>query len=339
MLLLTLALLIDPCRAGADAVAQKDYPQAEPLLKTCVRSADAPLEAFLLLCGVFQARGDSDALARTALDGIGRFPQEKRFYLTAGTLAGRQKRFAQAIDILGRAHARWPEDEKVRSLLASSQFRLGTDLLDAGDHPGAAEALKRAVELAPGDVEAQLNLGRALHNLQQYTEALAAFEAVAKLQPSFPLLHFHRGATYYAAGQFEHAIEETTQEIESNPDYPPAYLVRGRARLSNGYSDAALADLRTAATRMVSDAGAQFWYGRALLQAGKLDDAEARFRSSMSLDPADPGAVNALIGVLVRTNRLEEAQALRGTAAELSRRQRTAKPGEIRYQSTRPAPR
>ena len=109
MFLLVAALLTgDVCRDGAEAARRRDFASAEPLLNRCLESTRAPLEAYLVLCGVYQAQKKSDALAQTALAAIGRFPDEKRFYLTVATVAGREKRYRQAIDALEPAAKRWP---------------------------------------------------------------------------------------------------------------------------------------------------------------------------------------------------------------------------------------
>jgi Flp pilus assembly protein TadD len=311
-------LLADSCHDGADAVRRRDFNAAEPLLTRCVQSSSATLEAFVLLCGVYQAQGKADALAQTSLEAIKRFPEDKRFYLSAGTIAGRQKKFKDAIAVLESAVKRWPEDEKLRSLLASSYFGRGTELLDAGNNEDAVRDLKRATELAPADAEAYLNLGRALHNALRYEDALAAF---AKAGP-VPLIHFHRGLALYSLGEFEKSVAEINAQIAADAGYPPSYLVRGMARLAKGEFAEAAPDLEKAAAEMPNDANAQMSCARALVQLGRLADAEPRLRKAIDLDPANPAPVNTLVSVLVRLDRAEEARALARHAAELARRKR-----------------
>jgi tetratricopeptide (TPR) repeat protein len=272
------------------------------------------------------------------LAGAKKFPQEKRFVLTAASIAGRNKQFAEALKLLEPAAARWPEDEKVRVLLASAHYGRGTDFLDGGNPHAAAASLREAVRLMPGDVDAQMNLGRALHNLQSYGEALRAFDKVTQLQPEFPLVWFHRGMSYYAMGELEKAIQDLDRQIRVTPDYPPANLVRGLARLAKGDLKEAIEDLGISAGRMRDDATAQLGYGRALLQAGDLAQAESKLRRAMQLDASDPAPVNLLVTVLTRMDRGEEAKALAATAAALARQNRTAEPGEIRFETAgRPA--
>jgi tetratricopeptide (TPR) repeat protein len=314
----------DPCRDGSTALSRADLAGAEKLLKQCVQTPTAPLDSFVELAAVYQLQSNSEALLALALEGTKRFPEDKRFYLTAGTHAGRQKRFEQAVQVLETASRRWPDDDKIRGLLESAHVGRGMELLSDGQNQKSAEHLRRAVELAPDDLEALLNLGRALHNLHRNTEALATFNRVLKLTPTLPLARFHRGMTYSALGEFDKALEDLSREIEMNPDYPASYLVRGTALMSMGDWEKALGDLEIAVAKMPDNARAQYARSRCLIQLEKLEQAEAGLRKTIELDPGDPGPLNALIGVLVRLGRVGETVALREKAAELSRKQRGA---------------
>jgi tetratricopeptide (TPR) repeat protein len=324
---------VDPCEAGRAALEQRDLANAGALLQKCIDARPASVEPYLWLCAVHQARQDASSLQRTAREGLERFPQEPRFYLTVGTYDAREKRYESAISVFEEGHRRWPEDAQIRSLLASSHFARGTELLDASKSESAAEHLRRATELAPDDVEAQLNLGRALHNLLQNTEALEAFNRVIELKPDTLLAFFHRGMTYYSLGEFERSIEDLDRAIAATPDYPPAFLVRGQALIAVARWERALSDLETATARMPQSAQAWHSRGRALAHLGRLDEAEGSLRKAAELDPEDPAPVNALVRVLIRLGRADEAKPLAAKAAALARERRSADPGEIRFES------
>ena len=314
----------DPCRDGSTALSHADLAGAEKFLKHCVQARTAPLESFVELAAVYQLQSNSEALLALAVEGTKRYPEDKRFYLTAGTYAGRGKRFEQAVQVLEAAARRWPDDGKIRGLLESAHVGRGMELLDAGQNQKSAEHLRRAAELGPDDVEALLNLGRALHNLHRNTEALTTFNRVLELNPTLPLARFHRGMTYSALGDFEKSLDDLSREIEMNPDYPASYLVRGLALMSTGEWEKALGDLEAAIAKMPDNAKAQYARSRCLIQLGKLEQAEAGLKKTVELDPDDPGPVNALIGVLVRLGRTGDTVMLREKATELSRKQRGA---------------
>lgn len=299
--------------------------------KKCDAEQPGKLSCYLQLAARYQSQGDRQALEQVALRGLKRFPQEKRFYLTAGMGAGRDKRFAVAVDVLEAAHRQWPEDQQVRGGLASAHLGLGMEMLDGGKNDAAEKHLRRATLLAPDDIEARLNLGRALHNLNRFVEALTEFNRVLELDKKMPLARFHRGMALYSMGEFERSITDFSAEIESNADYPPAFLLRGLALLAKGEPAAALADLETAAARMPDNPRALHARARCLLQLGKTAEAEVGFRATMKVDPTDPAPVNSLARLLLQSNRADEARVLLAKAADLSRKQRTAAPGEIRF--------
>ncbi len=320
---------------GAEALDRRELLSAERLLKQCLNAHPAPLASYLQLCAVYQLLGRAEDLYQVALDGLNKFPEEKRFYLTAGAYAGREKRFGKAIEIFEESSRRWPDDAQIRQFLESAYLGRGKELLDAGDDEGAEKHLRLATKLAGDDIEARLNLGRALHNLHRTAEALAEFDRALSLNPRLPLARFHRGLTLYTIGEFDRAIADFSAEIGVNPDYPPSHLLRGLAVMAKGEWAAALPDLETAANRMPDNPKAEYARARCLQHVGKQREAEASLRKTIQLDPSDPGPLNALGRLLVQAGRAEEAAPLIRQAAELSRTQRSAAPGEIRFEDLR----
>lgn len=331
-----LALGSESCKRGAEALERRDLQAAESLLRQCLQAQPGLLSAYLQLCAVYQLQGNAEALHKVTLAGLKRFPQEKRFYLTVGVRAGREERYQQAIEVLEAGLRRWPDDGELRKYLANAHLGLGMKLLDADKNEGAEKHLRRATQLAEDDTEAHLNLGRALHNLHRITEALAVFDRLVSRDARLPLARFHRGMALYTMGEFDKAVQDFSHEIETNPDYPPSYLLRGLAFMAKGEFETALPDLEAAATRMPDNAKAQYARARCLLQLGKMEEAEAGFKKTIELDPSDPGPVNALGRLLLQTSRAEQAAPLLEKSAELSREQRSAGPGEIRFRSLGP---
>jgi tetratricopeptide (TPR) repeat protein len=323
----------DPCQSGAEALDRRDLAAAEKLLAICIAGKPGTVDPYLKLAGVYQLQKNAEGVYRTASEGLRRFPQERRFYLTVATHDARAKRYTQAIQALGEGARRWPDDTQIRSLLASAYYARGADALDAGRNGPAAADLRRAGQLAPTDVDVHLNLGRALHNLLRHQEALAAFNRVLELNPSTPIAQFHRGLSKYSLGEFSAAVIDLDAEIAANPDYGPAYLIRGLAWMALGDPEKAATDLGAAASRMPDSAQAHHAHGRALIHIGRLQDAEASLRKAAGLDTADPAPLNALVTVLVRLERKDEAAPLAAKAEQLAAQRRAAAPGEIQFRS------
>src|SRR5205807_8757771 len=76
-------------------------------------------------------------------------------------------------------------------------------LAQIGDPARAETLLRRAVELAPQSVEAQTNLGLALHDQGRLTEALAHFERLVKEHPDSVEYRWHRACERLGTGDFE----------------------------------------------------------------------------------------------------------------------------------------
>ena len=296
--------MIDACLAA----------KAEPELTACVQTKTAPLSAFLALAAIYQSRRDDQALLGLALEATRRFPQDERFYLTAGALAGRKGDYDAAIQVLTKGMQRWSEHVKMRALIASAYALRGAGLLDRGEYGKAVEDLQHAVRLQPQDAESWLNLGRAQQNLKRFADALQSFSHVE----SAPLLHFHRGLALYSLGRFPEAMAELSNEKE----YPPADMIRGLARLASGETEAAVADLRAAVSRMPDNSQAHAGLGRALLRAGRPEAAEKHLREAVRMEPSDAALLNTLVSALVRLGKREEARALSERAAQLAAAQR-----------------
>ncbi|HEV8714142.1 MAG TPA: hypothetical protein VGX03_15110, partial [Candidatus Binatia bacterium] len=102
----TPALAGDPCKLGSDALARRELAQAEGYLKQCLKARPAVLAPYLELCALYQMQDNADALYQVALQGLRRFPEEKRFYSTVGNRAGRQGRFDEAIQVFSKGFRR-----------------------------------------------------------------------------------------------------------------------------------------------------------------------------------------------------------------------------------------
>lgn len=318
------------CASGAEAARERNFARAETELRRCIQS-EPSVEPYLLLAGVYQLQQNAEALYALAVEATKRFPEEQRFYLVIATHDGRQARFARAIEVLEAAQLRWPNEQKVKALLASSHFGRGTELLNSGESEAAVSHLRIATDLAPDDTEAQLNLGRALHNTHQRLEALAVFNKLVSRDPPVPLARFHRALTYYSLGEFALTIEDLNQELESNSGYPPAHFVRGLSYIAIGDWKHAAADLEIAVKAMPDHPQALYARARTLIEFDELDQAETLLRKTIALETEDPAPLNTLIRVLVRLGRSEEARSFSPRASALSKKERTANPGEIRF--------
>src|SRR5213593_2211002 len=198
----------DPCRSGFEALQLKEIVVAVPLLEKCIVTGPSEIRPYLALCGIYQSQGRSDDLFRVAAAGLKRFPGEKRFYLTVGNHLGRKESYQEAIQVFEAGYRRWPDDKELKEGLADALLYLGLRVLDKNENQEAEKHLRKVTELADGNIDAHLNLGRALHNLNRSTDAVTEFDKVIALDPKLPLAWFHRGMVLQSLGEIDRAIAD-----------------------------------------------------------------------------------------------------------------------------------
>ena len=315
----------DTCAEATASLQRHEFAKAEGLLKQCIAEHPDQLLPYIQLCSIYQSQGRDGDLQKTALEGMKRFPEEKRFYITVGNRAGREKRYRQAVEVFSEAHKRWPDDERFRESLAGARLGLGMQLMGENKYREAEAELRQATELSPGDVEAHWNLGRALHNLLRSEEAVREFDTAIKLDPQLKRARFDRGVVLYQLRDFERAILDFNWEIENNPSYPPGFLFRGLARFDSGDLEEAIKDLDIAVERMPEVYRAHYARARCLQRLGRPEEAEAEYRTAMGMEPENPAPVSALARLLMGIGRTEEAETLTEKAKELmtTRRDKT----------------
>lgn len=325
------------CQRAFEALQRSELQAAVDLLKQCMSAYPNQLRPYLDLCAIYQFQGKTQDLHRVALEGLKRFPEEKRFYLTVGNLEGQNGDYQRAVEVFTEANRRWPGDPIFRYKLSSAHLLLGMKLLDSRKDKEAEQELRQAVALKEDDVEARLNLGRALHNLGRSVEAEAEFDRVITLNHDTPLAYFHRGLVRASLGKDDEAIADLSREIKANPNYPPSYLLRGEVLYKKGDWTSALSDLNVVVRQMPRNARAIFLRGRCLSELGRTKEAEVDFRKASELEPDSPALLYALAQLLWRTDRKEEAQRLFQIVRERTKAVRAVEAGQIQFKSVQPA--
>lgn len=101
---------------------------------------------------------------------------------------------------------------------ASTFIEKGWSLIALGDHEGAAQALHRALELAPGDLQAQSLLGWAEMLDRRYDDALVTFSRVLAAEPTNALARVNVGYICLRKRIFGEAIEHLSRVIRLEND-------------------------------------------------------------------------------------------------------------------------
>ncbi len=190
------------------------------------------------------------------------------------SLVDRFKRMGADPDAAGTVEPR--PQVRADHLGASTYIEKGWSLIALGDHAGASQELARALELAPGDLQAQSLLGWAQMLDLRYDDALATFSRVLAAEPGNALArvnvgyiclkkrifgeaiehlsrairldsdrkanlyaHYYLGLVYLEREMFADAVNFLAQAIVLGPNLIEAYYDLGRAQWYGGDRDAA----------------------------------------------------------------------------------------------------
>lgn len=101
---------------------------------------------------------------------------------------------------------------------ASTYIEKGWSLISLGDHAGAIQALTKALELSPGDVQAESQLGWAQMLNGDYDDALGTFQLVLMKEPANSLARINVGYICLKKRIFGEAIEHLSKAIRLDND-------------------------------------------------------------------------------------------------------------------------
>jgi len=101
---------------------------------------------------------------------------------------------------------------------ASTFIEKGWSLISLGDHAGAIQALHRALELSPGDTQAESLLGWAQMLHEEFDDALGTFSRVLTKEPANSLARVNVGYICLKKRIFGEAIEHLSKAIRLDND-------------------------------------------------------------------------------------------------------------------------
>ena len=137
---------------------------------------------------------------------------------------------------------------------ASTFIEKGWSLISLGDHPGAIQALTKALQLSPGETQAESLLGWAQMLHHDYDDALQTFSKVLMKEPANSLARINVGYICLKKRIFGEAIEHLSKAIRLDND-----------RKATLY--------------------AHFYLGLVYLQREMYEDAEVFFQKTLKLGP------------------------------------------------------
>ncbi len=177
---------------------------------------------------------------------------------------------------------------------------LGSALQACGRIDESIAAYRRALALAPDQVETRGNLGNVLLARGEAAAAAETYRAVLAIKPDFAECWFNLGVAQTALGDPEAACESYRAAIRLRRGYADAHNNLGNLLLAAGRLSDGLEALRAAAAADPRSADIAINLASALHAAGQADMAIARYREIMTVHPREAGAPfnlgNALLG-------------------------------------------
>jgi tetratricopeptide (TPR) repeat protein len=162
-----------------------------------------------------------DARAQLKQDIIALFRETDAAYAALGALKADVKGLAETwkqLDGRSASSAHPSVSSRVDHLGASTFVEKGWSKLSVGDAAGAEVALRRALELAPADDEAETLLGWAQMLQEQYDSALLTFHNVLMHDPQHTLARTNVGFICLRKKSYGEAIEHLSRAIRIDSD-------------------------------------------------------------------------------------------------------------------------
>jgi tetratricopeptide (TPR) repeat protein len=165
--------------------------------------------------------------------------------LAAARAASQAGNFDQAVTIMTQATQTDPTRDLLWAQLADAHLNAGRRAADKSDKAAAAghyqeaiAALKKALELKPGEGRYYNNLATAYARLGQTQDAVQQYQLAAQHdRPNAARYYFNEGAVLTNAGKLEDANAAFTQAIAADPNYADAYYQRAINLLSKAQVD------------------------------------------------------------------------------------------------------
>lgn len=111
-----------------------------------------------------------------------------------------------------------PPASRVDHLGSSTYLERGWSAIAGGEYEQAVHALRRAMDLAPGEHAAQVLLGWALMLRAEYDEALGLFQQVLARDPGNQIARANLGYICLKKGIFGEAIEHLSRVLRTDSD-------------------------------------------------------------------------------------------------------------------------
>jgi CHAT domain-containing protein/Flp pilus assembly protein TadD len=209
--------------------------------------------------------GDAQALLAEALNQYEKLDYDPGIAALALDLSGLQwhhlknpgasvEYLIQAADHIPDQQTPGGQDELQRMVLAHLMERAQTLYYDLNDYASAIRLARRAVELAPNEVQAWQLLGNALMRLEKYESAAEAYESLAALDPEeLTSVRANLAVALLELGREDAALAAASESLRLRPGQVRPLVLRGQLRERANDVNGAVADLEATIELLEAD--------------------------------------------------------------------------------------
>ena len=209
---------------------------------------------------------------------------------------------------------------KLDSRFAPARYKLGETYLKLGNGSQAFQELSQAVDLAPDNYQAHIDLANLLLggsrnpdgsiNDDVLKEARKHLDILRQKQPQNPAV-FQAWADYYAAqSNVGAALQEMQKGIAADPNRSESYLDLALLQVRSNLLDQAEVNFKKAAELDPKATNAQLALGGFYQSRSRMPEAEQQFKHAIELAPKDPTPREALVRLYMLEGNKTEAEAL-----------------------------
>ena len=247
-------------------------------------------------------------------------------YAGMGMALFEARRYAEALPAMKRAVALAP----ALPTAATLHLYMGRAAREVGQLEAAAQHLRRAMEIEPGNLEFLFELAKVRALQQRYEETDQLLQRARQLRPRDPATLHNVAEALRNQGRYEEAVATYRAALEIDPELAPAHAGAGIALFQWEHYEEAVGALEQAIALQpeftVVGSSLHVFLGRALQELGRPEAAAEHYTRAVQAAPRDREALDRLAMSRFGQQRYEEA-------LDLYRRVVEIKPGSAQAQS------
>ncbi|GLI00499.1 tetratricopeptide repeat protein [Phytohabitans aurantiacus] len=266
-------------------------------------------QAYAIRGEAYRLGGQLDEAAEALTESIRLDPEFAYAVGTRAQVRRAQDRLDEAIEDFEKAAELAPDIGWIRAEAGEAYYiRLQTPGADAAsDAERALAHLSAAARIKPTDGTVWSLLGQAHWWREDVEAAEEALWRAHELMPGEVNVLVDLARIRNQRGAPAEALELAQQACEAAPDDPYARLTRGQIRYAQGEAVESIADLRVAVELLPDFAEARAALGESYRQAGQYEEALEQLEAAVAGDPADAWALSSRGAVYVALGRAEDA--------------------------------